>query len=176
MNNFIAAVLLALALQAAPAGAQTLWKDARYGMSPAEVQARFPQARVPGDADELAGGEIEGLRLQDVDLAGHRFTAAFFFDGDALAQVTLSLRAPREGRVDLQVFEDVTRALVARHGAPAHAGQQDEPFERRRREWEVDGTRLALVLFASGPESLVNVIHQVGPPDAPPPVRLESGG
>jgi hypothetical protein len=176
MSKVRYAIALALALQAAPAAAQALWNGAGYGMHPAQVQARFPQAQVPDSPDELAGGESEGLRLEGVDVAGHRFRASFFFDGEALAQVTLSQQAPRAGRADLRVFEDVAGALQARHGAPAASEQRQEPFERRSHDWQVDGTRVALVLIESGTASFVNVIYQVRPPDAPPPVRLRSGG
>lgn len=176
MKNARYAIALAIALQAAPAAAQALWNGTGYGMPAAQVLARFPQAQAPDSPDELAGGESEGLRLEGVEVAGHRFRASFFFDGDALAQVTLSQQAPRAARADLQVFKDVAGALQARHGAPAASAQRQEPFERRSHEWQVDGTRVALVLIEAGAESFVNVIYQVQLPDAPPPVRLRPGG
>ena len=84
--------------------------------------------------------------------------------------------ASRAGRADLQVFRDVAAALEAQHGAPAGSTQRDEPFERRRLHWQVADTQLALLLLQVGDASLVKVIYQVQPPDAPPPVRLRSGG
>ena len=163
------------ALQASAASAQALWGGAAYGMDVAQVQARVPQARVPDNPDELAGGEREGLRVDGVEVAGHRFQASYFFAGGALVQVDLVQEAPRAGRADLQVFQDVAAALEARHGAPAGSTQQDEPFERRRVHWQVADTQVALLLLQVGDASLVKVVYQVQPPDAPPPVRLRSG-
>ncbi len=173
MRKWLSVFVLFTALPAPQAVAQVLWNGAAYGMSPAQVQARLPQSQVPDSPDELAGGESEGLRMDDVELAGHRFQASFFFAGDALAQVTLSQLAAREGAVDRQVFEDVAHALEAAHGAPLATDWRHEPFERRSQEWQVDGARIQLVLIQAGTGSFVNVVHQVRPPDAPPPVRLQ---
>lgn len=167
---------LIIALQVSAADAQTLWGGAAYGMNVAQVQARVPQARVPENPDELAGGESEGLRVDGVELAGHRFQASYFFAGGALVQVDLVQEAARAGRADLQVFRDVAAALEAQHEAPAGSTQQDEPFERRRLYWQVADTQVALLLLQVGDASLVKVVYQVQPPDAPPPVRLRSGG
>ncbi len=166
---------LVLGLLASPAPAQVLWRGAGYGMGEAQVLERFPQARVPASPDELVGGEREGLRLEGVELAGHSFQASFFFAGDALVQVTLSQQAPRAGRADLRVFADVADTLQAEHGAPARSEQREAPLEQRSHEWQVDGTRVALVLIEAGASSFVNLLYQVQPPDAPPPVRLHSG-
>jgi len=176
MKIVIYLMTLVVALQASEAGAQALWGGAVYGMDVAQVQATVPQARVPDNPDELAGGESEGLRVEGVELAGHRFQASYFFAGGALVQVDLVQEAPRAGRADLQVFRDVAAALEVQHGAPAGSTQRDEPFERRRVHWQVADTQVALLLFQIGDASLVKVIYQVQPPDAPPPVQLRSGG
>lgn len=176
MKTVIHLTILAIALQASAASAQALWGGAAYGMDLAQVQAKVPQARVPESPDELAGGESEGLRVEGVEVAGHRFQASYFFAGGALVQVDLVQRAARAGRADLQVFQDVATALEAQHGAPAGSTQEDEPFERRRVHWQVADTQVALLLFQVGDASLVKVVYQVQPPDAPPPVRLRSDG
>src|SRR5690606_23759024 len=84
MKIVIYLMTLVVARQAAEAGAQALWGGAVYGMDVAQVQATVPQARVPDNPDELAGGESEGLRVEGVELAGHRFQASYFFAGGAL--------------------------------------------------------------------------------------------
>ena len=176
MKIVIYLMTLAFALQSSAANAQALWGGAAYGMDVAQVQARVPQARVPDNPDELAGGEREGLRVEGVEVAGYLFQASYFFAAGALVQVDLVHEATRAGRADLQVFEDVAAALEGKHGAPAGSTRQDEPFERRRVHWQVAETQMALLLFQVGDASLVKVIYQVQPPDAPPPVRLRSGG
>lgn len=173
--NIVMYLTLAIALQAPAEAAQASWGGAVYGMDVAQVQARVPQARVPDSPDELAGGESEGLRVEGAEVAGHRFQASYFFAGGALVQVDLVQEAPRAGRADLRVFRDVAAALEAQHGAPAGSTQQDEPFERRRVHWQVADTQVALLLLQVGDASLVKVVYQVQPPDAPPPVRLRSG-
>ncbi|KAF1699543.1 hypothetical protein CSC62_01170 [Pseudoxanthomonas jiangsuensis] len=161
MKIAIYLMTLAVALHASAADVQAFWGGAAYGMDVAQVQARVPQARVPDNPDELAGGEREGLRVEGVAVAGHRFQASYFFDGGALVQVDLVQEAPRAGRADLQVFQDVAAALEARHGAPAGSTQEDEPFERRRVHWQVAETQVALLLFQVGDASLVKVVYQV---------------
>lgn len=176
MKILIYLMTLAVALQTSAACAQALWGGATYGMDVAQVKARVPQARVPDNPDELAGGESEGLRVDGVELAGHHFQASYFFAGGTLVQVDLVQEAARAGRADLQIFRDVAAALEAQHGAPAGSTQQDEPFERRRLHWQVADTQVALLLFQVGDASLVKVVYQVQLPDAPPPVRLRLGG
>lgn len=176
MKILIYLMTLAIALQAPGASAQALWGGAAYGMDLAQVQAKVPQARVPDNPDELAGGGSEGLRVEGVKVAGHLFQASYFLAGGALVQVDLVHEASRTGRADLQVFQDVAAALEAQHGAPAGSTQQDEPFERRRVQWQVADTQVALLLFQVGDASLVKVVYQVQPSDAPPSVRLRSGG
>ena len=95
MKIAIYLMTFAFALQAPAASAQALWGGAAYGMDVAQVQAWMPQARVPDEPDELAGGESEGLRVEGVELAGHRFQASYFFAGGALVQVDLVQEAPR---------------------------------------------------------------------------------
>lgn len=174
MDKMICAVLLGLCLHAPHAGAQGLWEGARYGMSPAHVQQRFPQAQVPEVPDELAGGEIEGLRLADVRMAGHAFTASFFFGHDGLMQVTLGLDGMPAQAVGMQAFEALAGELEAAHGRPHASEWTHAPFQRRSVHWAIDGATVRACYMDVGTASIVKVIHQARPPDAPPGPRLET--
>ncbi len=170
----LGAVLLGLCLHAPQAGAQVLWDGASYGMSPAQVQQRFPRARPPDVPDELAGGEVEGLRLPDVQRAGHVFTVSFFFGHDGLMQVTMGLDGMPAQADGMQAFEAVVGELEAAQGKPHSSDWTHAPFQRRTVQWMVDGATVKVFYMDVGAASIVNVIHQARPPDAPPGPRLET--
>lgn len=174
MGKMIGAVLLGLCLHATQAGAQVLWDGASYGMSPTQVQQRFPRAQAPDIPDELAGGETEGLRLADVRMAGHVFTASFFFGHDGLMQVMLGLDGMPVQAAGMQAFEAVASELEAAHGKPQSSEWTHAPFQRRTVQWTVDGATVKVFYMDVGTASIVNVIHQARPPEAPPGPRLEA--
>lgn len=167
-------IFLALLVLPAPAIAQALWEGSRHGMGRAEVGRLFPAAQVPADADELAGGEEEGLRIERVELAGLPFRASFFFAGDGLVQVMLQLDDAVAAREKQQAFARVAEVLQSRHGAPGRRESSAQPFPRRGLEWQVQGARLKLFYAEFGGAPLLNIIWQVGPPQAPAGPRLTS--
>lgn len=174
MGKMICAVLLGLCLHAPHAGAQVLWEGASYGMSPAQVQQRFPRAQMPEVPDKLAGGEVEGLRLADMRMAGHAFTASFFFGHDGLMQVMLGLDGMPAQADGMRAFEAVAGELGAAHGKPHSSEWTHAPFQRRTAQWMVDGATVKVFYMDVGTASIVNVIHQARAPDAPPGPRLRT--
>ncbi|MDH5835221.1 hypothetical protein [Luteimonas kalidii] len=166
-------ILLLLCLCASRAGASEPWQGLRHGMTPEQVQQRFPQAKPPAEPDTLAGGAIEGLRLPGATLAGHPATVAYFFGHEGLVQASATLD-DRLARADgMQAFEAIVRELAATHGAPHAQAWTHEPWQRRSMEWRVEGIPLRVLYSDMGETSLVKLIWQARRPDAPPPPRLE---
>lgn len=174
MRWTLMAWLLLAALAPGKAAAQALWEGSRFGMSQAQVAGLFPQAHPPADPDQLAGGEHEALRIEQVELAGLPFRASFFFSGHTLFQVMLQLDEASARREGERAFDAVAALLRQCHGREAVAEDDAQPFPRRRLEWSVDGARVKLFYARFGQEPLLNLIYQVRPPDAPPGPRLRS--
>ena len=94
------------------------WRDTRWGMTAADVEAALggDLLRLPGRW--LYGGAYADLAVQEVEIGGVAFTAYLQMNAksDRLQQVLLERR--RTGAVPA-AFEQVVEALVADYGPPA---------------------------------------------------------
>lgn len=154
------------------ASAQALWEGSRDGMSRAQVSELMPSAYLPKQPDELAGGELEGLRIDKVEVAGLPFGASFFFAHDALSQVTLSLDVSTARTERIRAFEHMAARLQLEHGSAQVSEAMDDPFFQRNLKWHIDGAWLNLFYAEFGQQPVLKLIHQVHPPRAPPGPRL----
>ena len=106
--GFAAAVLMTGALTA-----QSLWPGTTAGMSLAEVQKVFPDARESDNAGEPAAGRgTELLALDQTLIAGHRFSVKFFFKAERLVHVALA----ETGEIPMKEFEKFHGLLRAKYG------------------------------------------------------------
>jgi hypothetical protein len=107
----------------APPGTE-LWRGARLGMTPAQVQAAFPKAHPVVDGESLLDDAkqlfiLPGERLPTGDTA----TASFYFRGDSLIEVKLVADVP-QGRTDANIgrAEAISNSLVSAYGKPTNCG------------------------------------------------------
>jgi hypothetical protein len=158
-----AALLLLMLGGARIAEAQALWNSTTVGLSPQQVRKAIPLAHEPAsDAGKLGTGAIELLRLDNVDLAGHKFHAAFYFLGRSLTQVSLVLDKPPSYRGVMLIFDSVSDALHAKYGH--ELSKEDHPGLLRFTEEHWLAGRTNITLMASGVENnpaSLNIIYQV---------------
>ncbi|MEM5318643.1 hypothetical protein [Paraburkholderia sp. JHI869] len=107
-------VMVAGAAIASPSFAQTVWHNTKFGMSVKQVQAAVPEA-VPNP--EAGHGTIQTalLRVNDVEMAGHKLKAFLYFHDYHLAEVDFELKT--DGGDDAaRAFDDITKALRLKYG------------------------------------------------------------
>ncbi|MCW1913769.1 hypothetical protein OJ996_09295 [Luteolibacter sp. GHJ8] len=162
------AVLLLLALMLQPLAAQELWKGAKAGMSEAEVRTAIPGLKQPGKPGELATGTKEKLYLPDVKIEGETFTAHFYFLGEKLDQVMLTLEN-KDRTVDaiLPLFETLRTGFIKTHGKPTEQKRDKNAVMTLNSDsWDRKDTRLTLIVFGAHlSEAILNINYQANPLD-----------
>jgi hypothetical protein len=107
-----------------------VWRNAKWGMTAAEVLAAFP-----GEAERLAQPASFGqarpgwadLAIPAYEADGAKFHVLFGFAAGALSRIQLAAAKPEAG-----VCEDVEKRLTAEHGAPS--SRQDTATSMRTQE------------------------------------------
>jgi hypothetical protein len=153
MKTWLIAALLCLPLQAS---AQELWRGARAGDTPAQVQAKFPQVKVSDEPNSLPGRSA--WRLDKIRMAGIDSEANFVFEHDALLSVILSFKAR-----DIAGMETTYAALIAdmyaTHGPPESCG--GTATLKHQCLWQVNGAEIGVARWHFGDESgFVNMWHK----------------
>jgi hypothetical protein len=127
------AALTALALTAAAAGpvedrppppGTELWRGAKVGMTPPQVQAIFPGAKVVFNGESLLDNAKQRLMLTGVRQAtGETATVGFYFRGDSLNEVRIITNVP-PGQTEANVkrAEALAQALAPVFGKPTTCG------------------------------------------------------
>lgn len=154
-------LILAAAATDAFAQAPMLWHGARYGMSPKEVKAVIPQASPPAKPSHLAGGAVELLHLDGIEIARSQFSASFYFADNKLSQVTLTV--PKKNFDEaLLVFNDVTDALRAKYGKEITHTVQRGVLNRAEAIWMNGRTNIDLFLMSVREHTaFLNINYQV---------------
>ncbi len=154
--------VLTLLAPAAALAAQPLWNGTEYGMSLEQVKAVVPQASAPVKPSRLYDGSQELLRLEDVELAGSKFAARFYFKDGKLAQVTLSLQEERKFDRVIPVFDALTEAYRAKYGPEITRQIQRAKLDRAYAEWNKDGTTINILSMGVGEhDAMLNINYQV---------------
>jgi hypothetical protein len=117
---FAVAILALVAFGAPPATADedlNGWRQARWGMSDAELAAAFGDALRKLPSRLQYGNAYAARALEDVELGGLKFLALFQMGAkdDRLRQVLLQRR---DAQVTPAAYERLLDALKARYGAP----------------------------------------------------------
>lgn len=166
--RFVMAMALVVAL-ACPIGsvqAQALWRDSAVGMGVEQVRERFPDAVVPDAPDVLYSGAKERLRIPELELAGHRFEASFFFLGGRLTQVMLGLLDAANGDVARQAFDAVAQTLRKEYGDELTTESTTGLVTKSRSTWRSGPTHIVLLHMVVGrADPLLNLVYQELPPD-----------
>ncbi|KPV41529.1 hypothetical protein AN478_02905 [Thiohalorhabdus denitrificans] len=164
----LTALLLPTTALAVPAGVP-LWEDAATGMDQEEVLARFPEARAlaPDEGDQPKRPEQgkERVRIPEVEIAGERYRAGFYFLEGALARVVLEM--PRaEGMPfsrGLKLTEEVRDALTQTYGEPA---SKDSSGKGYMVEWRDGPTVIRLVVLTQTYKvKKFEIIYEAAPQD-----------
>ena len=138
-----------------------LWHGTRYGMSPAQVKAAVPHLSVPAKPSRLADGAVELLRLDDVEIAQNRFAAAFYFKGNKLTQVTLTV-SKRNFDEAMIVFDDLTGALRSKYGKELTRTIERDKLNRADAIWMNGRTNIDVIAMSVGEhEAVLNINYQV---------------
>ncbi|HZL00366.1 MAG TPA: hypothetical protein VFC47_10740 [Caulobacteraceae bacterium] len=148
--TLVAMVLAASLWNVSSATAQELWNGARLGMTPAEVEATFPQA---AHGQWMVSGDDTRLRVGALRAGGHDATAFFEFRGERLSAVELEL-APGAGGGPIDTA-GITRQMSAKYGPPTDCDQGEGKCEWRA--GEVDMT----LIHTRDPAERVEILYDV---------------
>ena len=150
-------------LIAGACNAQQFWQGTTYGMTPDEVAAVVTGVVKPQKLSTLGTGATELLTLPELELVGNKFAVHFYFKGDRLDQVTISLASENESfSRTSSIFESLKEALKVRYGAGSEKPEQRGLLRVREASWQSDRTNITLFTMAvRDSPALLNVIYQV---------------
>jgi hypothetical protein len=161
----VMAVAMVSLLLPAQASAQELWRGARAGDTPAQVQAKFPKATEIDYSPEeratlpTAPGRSE-LRLEDIDVAERNGKATFVFTDNRLISVIVSVEtkdmSPGEAK---DAFDDLAGLLSNKYGPPLSCGVLGGSGSKCR--WLAGETYIGLNRY--GIVDIVNVWYMAKP-------------
>jgi hypothetical protein len=163
MKNGILTLIAFVTLPIA-ASAQELWRKTTHGMSPNEVREILPETLIPTRPEKLVGGAIERLRIEQVVLVQSTFSAHFFFIGEKLEQVTLSLKTSGGDTFGtrLVTFDSLVDVLRAKYGAElSKKKKEDGGFRRADAVWISGKTNINLLLLDAYGSLSLNLVYQV---------------
>lgn len=157
------ALLLFVLSSAGPVMAQVLWSGTTYGMSPAKVKSTVPNAVKPDDKPgELAGGSLELLRVNGIDIVGQTFNASFFFKDSKLTQVTLSAVDEMSFTGRIETFESLTEALRVKYGKELSRSASTSGLATMDANWQSGKTNISVFMMEMGKgKSILNINYQV---------------
>jgi hypothetical protein len=142
--------------------AQSLWRESEYGMTPIQVQSKFSGAKAPDTPGTLHGGAIELLRLSGVEIVGRQFKAPFYFKGERLTQVTVSLADKETSHGAKLVFDSLAEVLRAKYGSELSQEVGHGIMESRKSTWLSGETNITLYYNSIGDsDPILNLIYQV---------------
>jgi len=145
-----------------PTNAQSLWQESEFGMTPAQVQERFPNAHPTSSPGTLHGGAIELLRISDIEIVGNKFKSSFFFKDNRLIQVTLSLADRETAHGAKLVFDSLSETLRAKYGAELSKDASGGIMTTLSSTWISGRTNITLYYNVIGQsDPILNLIYQV---------------
>ncbi len=156
------ALMLSLALSfGLPAWSQELWNGVSVGMSVPQVVQAHPGAAPNPFPEELYGGAKDILVDPHHEFAGAIYAVRYFFDGEELIQVTLTLdKTTVRNRHMKARFKAVLAELSAEFGPPDHLEYPiDRKFDDFNASWAQDPRRISILAYGNG-SKLLNVNFQ----------------
>jgi hypothetical protein len=143
MRKVLVCALMVVAFVAGRADAQVLWEASKAGMTVDEVQAAFPSGeKVSPSAAELTSRDAVLYMVRNVELAGLRFDARFYFAKGNLVSVILMTAEPQPNTIAARIAAGKLRsALTAKYGAPLNR----PPQSPRVTDWKSGTTTIVLV-------------------------------
>lgn len=109
----------ALLVVAVPSLASAGWQETSWGMSAADVRAKYPDAVANSDADNRDGDLISTVTIPRYDVGGCSYRVNFWFErGGGLAKV--ALYTPSGDRKQATgCYKSVRELLTQKYGQPA---------------------------------------------------------
>lgn len=150
----LALMTAAVALAAAPAAAQPLWRNFQSGMTAEQVRAADPRvAANPLAAKErLKDGAACELVIEAVEIDGRPFRSCFYFRAGKLAQISLGDRGATP-----QMFRGIKTRLANENG-PSFAEQQSGRIQEAR--WtRGDNSRVSLMYIEIG-QPIMRIVYE----------------
>ncbi|MDB5367503.1 MAG: hypothetical protein JWM77_3430 [Rhodospirillales bacterium] len=142
-----ASILFAACLFLFPvAAAQAGWQETSWGMSAAEVRAKYPDAVANTDRDNTDGELISTVTIPQYDVAGCAYRVNFWFQrGGGLAKV--ALYTPEGDRKAAKAcYKSVRDLLTQKYGQPT--GEKTSRPTRYTQQldiaWKADDTAIGL--------------------------------
>lgn len=157
---------LAVALAAAsPAGANTLWRDAKAGETPAQILSRISDAKHNPDPSNIKGSAWCDVHIPRVQFASRDFEACFYFENDKLTQVSLDAQAGMKGPASGQAAFDTTlTSLRSQYGVETSLEKNSGSLTRANAKWTLPRRSIELFMMVYGEDGDVNLKIHFRPP------------
>ena len=155
---FLGILAFAALLFARPAGSEDLggWQDAKWGMTPDEVQRALNYPTAVADLANVCGAKCDegaALQLDDYDLSGQHFMVRFWFTKPDKRLHTVSMYAkPRGDGSDNGSFSKIKDRLQTVYGSPQSVGLDRGHFVAT---WTLPSTRITLYSNATDQVTVV---------------------
>jgi hypothetical protein len=145
-RNIPGILIFALLALATPAAGEDIngWHEAKWGMTPDQVQKVLSYPTVEADLAKLCSKECnEGavLELDDYELNGRHFTVRFWFSKPDKRMQAVSLYAKQLSDNDNPAFTEMKGFLEAIYGSPQSYALQHGYFEIK---WRLSSTMVTL--------------------------------
>jgi hypothetical protein len=162
-----AVAILALqgaALAADQADGVELWKGARLGMTPAQVQALFPSAITPTKPDHMRGAP-ELLAIEGVEFAAQKASAEFYFRDEHLEVVLLRFNVAPGDQSNLQKEKQIHDLLTQQYGAAYKCDNTDNLTAKIHTcDWYSNDVRIGFIYLEIPGNAVLNVAYRKGQP------------
>lgn len=135
---------------------ETLWRDAQFGMTPAQVSALFPAAR-SGSGKRLSSGVTNERSIPGHRLGSDPFLVEFFFRDDRLAEVVMRLESVelQDSHVNQMAFERLVAAETREHGRPSGCQAVQNITFFRGCQWQIRDLRIDIVFLEIDGQGIV---------------------
>ena len=141
--------------------AQALWSTTRSGMSLEDVRKVVPGTHAPSNPERFGDGTREYLRLDNVEVVGHPFSAHFYFKEGKLSQVTLGMKGKNSFTTTQEVFKLLSEPLRVKYGQEISHEEKSYPFPMAQATWMSGRTNINVVTLAVNPrDALLNINYQ----------------
>lgn len=151
-----ALLMLDVMLFSPAARAESLWRDAQLGMSPAQVSALYPAARA-GNHRRLNSGATNELSLSGYAIGNDLFSVDFFFLDGRLEEAIMRLDEveSRDSQANQAAFERLVDAAARELGRPSGCQATRNITLFRGCQWQTKEVRVDIVFLEIGGQGVI---------------------
>lgn len=147
-SALIVVVCSTLTFAASPGAGGKAWREARWGMTPAQVLKAFPgeaqAVPVTEDTPSEEGKEVDLVIIPSVDVGGVTFEASFGFTKSKLSVLRLTAKLSDAAGL-ASGFEEVESLLRSKYGKPVSEARKDNVPHVN---WQTGGTSVSLAMMS----------------------------